>query len=101
VDVKARNQLAMGALVSAKVFGIAGLILGATSYRLLGGALLVFDGVLLVVAAYLGIRNMNTEKVDEKNHKTVLEQMVREGTLDQYLRDLRAAPTSTEEHAAL
>jgi hypothetical protein len=86
-------------LVFAKVFGIAGLILGATRYRVLGGALLVFDAFLLACAAYLGIRNMREEKVDEKDHKKVLEQLMREGTLDQYLRDLRAAspPPRVEE----
>lgn len=90
MDSKARNQLAIATLVFAKVFGIAGLIVGATSYRFLGGALLVFDALLLAFAAYLGIRNMSAEKVDEKDHKSVLEQMMREGTLDQYLRDIRA-----------
>jgi hypothetical protein len=73
------------------VFGIAGLIVGATSYRAVGGALLVFDAVLLVIAAYLGLRNMRDEKLEEKDQKSVLERMMREGTLDQYLRDLRAA----------
>jgi hypothetical protein len=91
VDAKSRNQVAMPMLVFAKVFGIAGLILGATSYRFLGGTMLVFDGVLLAFAVYLGIRNVKEEKVDEEDHKKVLERMMREGTLDQYLRDLRAA----------
>lgn len=100
MDVKARNQLAIAMLVFAKVFGIAGLILGATSYRFLGGALLVIDGVLLAFAAYLGIRNMNAEKVDEKDHKSVLEQMMREGTLDQYLRDIRAEAAPKKADAA-
>jgi hypothetical protein len=80
-------------LVAAKVFGVAGLVLGATSHRLLGGALLVFDGLLLVVAAGLVIRTMGADKVEEKEQKQVLEQMMREGTLDQYLRDLRATPS--------
>lgn len=99
MDVKARNQLAIAMLVFAKLFGIAGLILGATRYRFLGGALLVFDAFLLAFAAYLGIRNMREEKVDEKDHKKVLERLIRECTLDQYLRDLRAAspPTRVEE----
>jgi uncharacterized membrane protein YebE (DUF533 family) len=90
VDAKARNQLAMAMLVSAKVFGIAGLILGATGHRVLGGTLLVFDAFVLAFAAYLGIRNMREEKVEETDQKRVLQQMMREGTLDQYLRDLRA-----------
>jgi uncharacterized membrane protein YebE (DUF533 family) len=90
VDTKARNQLAMATLVFAKVFGIAGLILGATSHRVVGGALLVFDGFLLAFAAYLGVRNMKEEKVEETDQKQVLQRMMREGTLDQYLRDLRA-----------
>jgi hypothetical protein len=81
----------MAMLVFAKLFGIAGLILGATSYRAVGGALLVFDGFLLGFAAYLGIRSMKTVEVEEKDHKEILAQMMREGTLDQYLRDIRVS----------
>lgn len=91
MDVKARNQLAIAMLVFAKVFGIAGLILGVTSYRFVGGAMLVFDALLLGCAAFLGLRNMKDEKVEEKGQKQLLEQMVREGTLDQYLRDIRVS----------
>lgn len=89
----------MAMLVFAKVFGIAGLILGATSYRFLGGALLVIDGLLLGTAAYLGIRNMREEKVDEKDQKKLLAQMMREGTLDQYLREVRAEGAAAQAQA--
>jgi len=94
VDVKASNRLAIAMLISARVFGSAGLILGATSYRFLGGTLLVLDGLLLAVAAFLGIRNMRENKVEETGDKQLLAKMMREGTLDQYLRDLRSTGTT-------
>jgi hypothetical protein len=89
VDNKARIQLAIAMLVAAKVFGIAGLILGATQYRLVGGALLAFDGLLLAAAFVLGLRIVKTHVVEEKDDKRLLQKMIEEGTLDQYLRDLR------------
>lgn len=75
-------------LVAGKVFGVVGLALGATDYRLLGGALLAFDGVLLLTAVVIATRSMKKGKSEEKDHKQMLRQMIREGTLDQYLRDL-------------
>jgi hypothetical protein len=89
VHNKARIQLAIAMLVAAKIFGIAGLILGATQYRLVGGALLAFDGLLLGAAFVLGLRIVKTHVVEEKDDKRLLQKMMEEGTLDQYLRDLR------------
>ncbi len=75
-------------LVFAKIFGVVGLVLGMTSYRPLGGVLLVLDGVLLVAAITVALRLMRKERVEEKTQKQILADMVREGTLDQYLRDI-------------
>jgi hypothetical protein len=79
-------------LVSAKIFGLVGLVLGFTSYRPLGGVLLALDGMLLGVAVALATRAMRSAKIEEKTHKQILAQMVREGTLHQYLRDIQAFP---------
>lgn len=88
---KSRNQLAFAMLILGKLFGIAGLILGATSHRIAAGTLLVVDGLMLSAAAVISIRNMKAKAVEEKSHKAILEQMMREGTLRQYLRDIREA----------
>jgi hypothetical protein len=89
VDTKARNQIAIASLIFAKVLGIAGLIVGAMGHRILGGSLLACDGVLLIVAVVIGLRSVKAAKSDESDQKQLLAQMMREGTLDQYLRDLR------------
>lgn len=88
-----RNQLALGLLVLAKALGIAGLVLGAR-HRLGGGLLLALDGVLLVAAVVISIRGMKQASDEEDADKAVLARMVEQGTLDQYLRDLRAAGAS-------
>lgn len=76
-------------LLAAKVFGIVGLIVGVTQYRVLGGVLLGLDGALLAFAVGLALKNMKSSAAEERDQKQVLEQMIREGTLDQFLRDLR------------
>ncbi|AKU94791.1 hypothetical protein AKJ09_01455 [Labilithrix luteola] len=88
---KVRNQLAFAMLIVGKLFGIGGLILGATSHRIAAGTLLVVDGLMLTVAAVLTMTNMKKTAVEEKSQKAVLEQMMREGTLKQYIRDIREA----------
>lgn len=77
-------------LIAGKVFGVVGLALGTTDYRILGGTLLAFDGVLLLTAAVVATRSMKKAKSEEKDHKQMLRQMIREGTLKQYLRDLES-----------
>ena len=94
LDGRNGNHVALALLIAAKIFGIAGLILGATNYRLLGGVLLGFDGVLLIAAVVVGLKVSKKRAVEESGHKDALEQMVREGTLDQYLRDIRARAAS-------
>jgi uncharacterized membrane protein required for colicin V production len=84
-----RNHIALAVLIVGKVFGIAGLVVGSTS-RLLGGALLGLDGVLIVAAVVLCLHTMKARSRQDDGHKDVLRQMMREGTLKQYLRDLEA-----------
>jgi hypothetical protein len=91
--VQSSSAVAIPVLISAKVFGVVGLVLGFTSYRPVGGVLLALDGVLLGVTVALSVRAMRSAAIEEKTHKQILEQMVREGTLRQYLRDIRSAQT--------
>jgi hypothetical protein len=91
VQQRSSNSVAFVMLLSAKIFGITGFALGFTGYRPLGGALLVFDGLLLAAAVTLALRTMRSEAREEKTHKEILKQMVREGTLQQYLRDIQTS----------
>ena len=89
VDLDVRNRLAFATLVLAKIVGVAGLVIGVTSHRLVGGVLLGLDAVLLVTALGMCVRAMRGQQEKEAGQKEVLSQMVREGTLEQFLRDLR------------
>lgn len=89
MDLEVRNRLAFATLVVAKIVGVAGLVIGVTTHRVVGGVLLGLDGVLLVTALGMCIKAMRGQEKKELGQKEVLEQMVREGTLDQFLRDLR------------
>ncbi|MBX3197417.1 MAG: hypothetical protein KF894_04610 [Labilithrix sp.] len=86
---RSRNQVALGLLIVGKLFGIAGLALGSTS-RVLGGALLGIDGLLIVVAVVMCVLTMKAREREDADEKQVLRQMLKEGTLKQYLRDLEA-----------
>ncbi len=96
-----RNFIALALLILAKALGIAGLIVGA-SHRFAGGFLLVLDGVFLVAAVAICLGIARDRKKAEAGQKEVLAQMVREGTLKQYLRDLErpSRPISLEDGAA-
>jgi hypothetical protein len=78
-------------LVAAKIFGLVGLVLGLTSYRPLGAVLLALDGVLIAATVFVTVRTMREEVEQEQTQKQVLAQMVREGTLRQYLREVEAS----------
>lgn len=84
----ARNHVALGLLILAKAFGMAGLVLGST-HRFAGGSLLALDGVLLVAAVVIALRTARAQHRADAAGKEVLARMMREGTLDQYLRELR------------
>ncbi len=89
VDIKARNGIALAMLLFGKMAGIAGLVVGVTDYRVVGAMLLALDGALLSGAVVMALQNMRAQRAEELDQKQVLEKMVREGTLDQFLRDLR------------
>ena len=96
-NIRARNYTALGMLVLGKLFGIAGLVVGSSS-RVLGGALLGLDGLLITAAVIVALATMKAHARDDDQHKAMLRQMMREGTLKQALRDLEhedaAAKTS-------
>ncbi|MDB4941164.1 MAG: hypothetical protein JWP97_698 [Labilithrix sp.] len=100
VDTKAKNRLAIVLLVTAKVVGLAGIILGVTRYRVLGGILLGLDAVVILAAIVLAIRNMKRASIVESDDKATLRRMVEEGTLDQYLSDIRAAKKADPDPSA-
>ncbi|MBX3210712.1 MAG: hypothetical protein KF850_01630 [Labilithrix sp.] len=91
---RSRNQVALGLLIVGKLFGIAGLALGSTS-RILGGSLLGIDGLLIVVAVVMCVLTMKAREREDADEKQVLRQMLKEGTLKQYLRDLEAEERET------
>jgi len=96
--IRSRNYLALGMLVLGKVLGIAGLAVGSSS-RILGGSLLTLDGLFIVAAVVVCLRTMKKRAEEDAGQKAVLRQMMKEGTLKQYLRDLedeeRAAKAAT------
>jgi|GEM_PF-3281094 len=84
---RSRNYLALGLLVVGKLLGIGGLVVGSSS-RVLGGTLLTLDGILIVAAVVVCVATMRARAKEDDGQKEVLRQMMKEGTLKQYLRDL-------------
>jgi hypothetical protein len=91
--LRSRNYVALGLLIVGKLLGIGGLVVGS-SFRVLGGTLLGLDGLFILSAVVLCLRTMKARAREDMGQKAVLRQMMKEGTLKQYLRDLEA-----EEHA--
>lgn len=85
--LRVRNYFALTLLIVGKLLGIGGLVLGSSS-RVLGGLLLGLDGIFIVAAVVLCVRTMSARTQEERGHKAILRQMMKEGTLKQYLRDL-------------
>lgn len=94
--VRFRNHLALGLLIVGKAIGIGGLVVSSAGSRLIGGLMLGLYGILIVAAVVMCIVMMRDRKREEVGHKAVLAQMVREGTLKQYLRDLQAEELEQE-----
>lgn len=101
MDTKTLQRLAIASLVVAKILGIVGLILGFVGHRSVGVALLIADGVLLLVAVVLalvaarlertGAKTSAVAKDGEVEDKEALARMARDGTLAKYLSDLELA----------
>jgi hypothetical protein len=92
-SVRTRNRLALALLIVGKLFGIAGLAI-AGSHRTAGGLLLALDGLLIVSAIVVSLRTMKRHAVQDEGDKELLRKMIREGTLQQHLRDLEAEGAS-------
>lgn len=97
-NLRLRNYTALGLLIVGKLFGIAGLVVGGTS-RVLGGGLLALDGILITAAVIVAIRTMRARAQEDEGHKAILRQMMKEGTLEQHLRDLEAEKAAAEKSA--
>jgi hypothetical protein len=87
--VRSRNYTALGLLIVAKLFGIGGLAVGSSS-RVVGGTLLALDALLITAAVVIAVATMRARTQEDDKEKALLRQMVKEGTLKQYLRDLEA-----------
>lgn len=81
-----RNRVALTMLVLAKIVGVLGLVV---PNRSLGAALLILDGLLLAGAVALCILNGRKLVQAEDAQRDMLAQMVREGTLDLFVREAR------------
>lgn len=88
-----RNYAAIALLVVAKLFGLVGLAVGAGS-RVLGGTLLVLSGVCIAGVVALCIGAMRARVAEEDAQKKLLRQMMKEGTLKQFVRDIEAENAS-------
>lgn len=85
------NRLALVLLVTGKIFGILGLILASSpDRRVVSGCLLGLDGVLIALSIAICLRTMKQREVEDASHKAALAQMVREGTLKQFLQEIEA-----------
>ena len=84
---RSRNYLALGLLIVGKLLGIGGLVVGSSS-RILGGTLLALDGILITAAVIVCVGTMRARAKEDAGQKELLRQMMKEGTLKQYLRDL-------------
>ena len=93
--LRSRNHFALALLVVGKLFGIGGLVVGS-SHRLAGGTLLGIDALFIVVAIVFCLRTMKAREAEDAGHKDLLRQMMKEGTLKQYLRDLEAEKASSD-----
>ena len=87
--LRSGNMIALATLITAKVIGIIALVVGS-AHRTLGAVLLGLAGVLILSAAVLCILIMRGRSRVDDGKKAMLAEMKRDGTLDQYLRELEA-----------
>lgn len=97
--LRLRNYTALGLLVVAKLFGIAGLV-GGSSSRMLGGTLLALAGILIACAVVVALRTMRARAEEDTSQKALLRQMMKDGTLKQHLRELEAEERAGEPQVA-
>jgi hypothetical protein len=90
-----RNPTALALLIAGKMIGIGGLIVGSEA-RVLGGILLGIDGVCIVAAIAVSMRTWSERSREELSQKDVLRQLVKEGTLQQFLRDIEEERKAAE-----
>jgi len=76
------NTVAWAALGTAKISGMAGLVLGYTPYRVLGGLLLTFAFVMVGMCVTVCLKIMKGQNVQDDSDKAVLKRMMKEGTLN-------------------
>ena len=92
---RSSNSLAIFLLVLGKACGIAGLIVGGMN-RTLGGILLALDGILIVAALVIALRNGRQQEKQANDDKAVVARLVREGALKQDLREIEDETKETD-----
>ena len=93
--LRSGNTIALLTLIAGKVIGIIALVVGSAN-RTLGAVLLGLAGVLVVGAAVLCVLIMRGRSKVDDGKKAMLAEMKRDGTLDQYLRELEAEATTSK-----
>jgi hypothetical protein len=88
-SVQVKNGIALACVGAAKVCGIGGVAAGFAHQRALAVTLMSGAGVLLALAVTICILVMKDQAQEETTDKAILERMMREGTLKQYLADLQ------------
>lgn len=86
---RSRNRLAFGLLLAGKVIGLIGLAV-SMYHRAFGAALLVLAGVLVVSAIVVALRTMRARDAEDASDKARLREMMKDGTLQEHLRELEA-----------
>ncbi len=93
--LRSGNTIALITLITAKVVGIIALVIGS-EHRTLAAVLLGLAGVLVAAAAVLCILIMRGRSKVDDGKKAMLAEMKRDGTLDQYLRELEAEAATSK-----
>lgn len=88
-DHRFRNRLAIGLLIGGKVVGLIGLAIGS-AHRVAGAVLLGIAAVLVVSAIVVSLRTMKARETEDSSDKERLREMMKDGTLQEHLRELEA-----------
>lgn len=92
-----RNYTALALLILGKIIGILGLVAGWMGHRAIGGGMLGLYGLCVVATIVLCLTTMRRRNRHDDAHKQALAEMLREGTLDAHLREVKQAERAREE----
>ena len=89
VRIQLRNKVSLAALVLTKVCGFIGVALGFAGHVNMGFGFLVLACALLITIIVLCFKNFKEVRKEESLEKSMLRKMIQEGTLNQYIRDIK------------